>query len=391
MQGFQIWPLRYDKRSFEDSNIDNVFNTCPENGIMAQTNSNGIMDGEEIDFQCKDSRMPSLENDELFYDCTDGGNLSPRSVREFLRKPGAPTELPSNDNCTGGGRPMCGLCTKLRIPPRDLSPSSSSPGDDEVDHTSSDLLSSSDDSGVPHWDATPPTSPRSPGSDDVTVTSPLATPKRRKTSLRSPNSAPDTPRRKSVRFADALGLDLETVKLILENETAPDYPNMALGASKQEGNEVTILPRYLSIVFQQPGGQSDFISRVYSQNVCLENVVVSDFTVLGTIKVRNITFNKSVKVRYSCDGWRTFGDVPGSYVRGSCDGPMDRFSFGLSAPRELPVLGAIEFAICYTAGDQEYWDNNYGHNYRLECNAQAQTLASGGAGEEVLKFWTHFL
>lgn len=330
----------------------------------------------------RSTSQETLTSDEEFFDCTDFGNLSPSSFKEFLRKAGAPTTLPSSDDASSSQEcsvgESCGLCSKLKIPPRDQSAFDGASGFLSPD----DSLSC--ESGSPLGSVTPQSSPCSPE-----VTSPShsgnSTPRRRKTSLKNPN-APETPRRKSVRFADALGLDLETVRHILETESSPDYPSLAFGASQQDGSTVTLLPRYLSLSFQQPGGQHDFISRVHTQNVCLENAVVSDFTILGTVKVKNITYHKSVKIRYSCDEWRTFGDVPASYVHGSCDGPMDRFSFGLSAPRELPVGGSVEFCVCYKAGNQEFWDNNYGHNYRLECSAQVETLT-----DDCQKFWTHFL
>ncbi len=325
-------------------------------------------------------------SDEEYFDCTDWGNLSPSSFKEFLRKAGAPTHLPNNEEgnsqeCSIGE--ACGICTKLKIPSRNR-------GDNSSCDSGAGFLSPEDslscESGSPLGSVTP----QSPTSPEVVspANSGSSTPRRRKPSLKSAN-APETPRRKSVRFADALGLDLETVRHILENETAsPDYPSIAFGASQTspDGNSVTLLPRYLSLNFQQPGGQHDFISRVYKQNVCLENAVVSDFTILGTVKVRNLTYHKLVKIRYSCDGWRTFGDVPASYVHGSCDGPMDRFSFGLSAPRELDVGSSMEFCVCYRAGNEEFWDNNYGHNYVIECTAQVESLT-----DDCQKFWTHFL
>ncbi|XP_072013407.1 protein phosphatase 1 regulatory subunit 3E-like [Amphiura filiformis] len=350
------------------------------NGTMQRPDdiANDIGD-DAVDIPKRSTSQETLSDDEYF-DCPDWANLSPSSFKEFLRKAGAPKELPNNESsseeCSIGE--SCGLCSKLKIPPRDTSAC--------MNNSASGFLSPEDslscESGSPLGSVTPqsPTSPVVSPADSGS-----STPRRRKPSLKSPN-APDTPRRKSVRFADALGLDLETVKHILENETSPDYPSIAFGASSQDGNSVTLLPRYLALNFQQPGGQHDFITRVHKHHVCLENAVVSDFTILGTVKVRNITYHKSVKIRYSCDGWRTFGDVPASYVHGSCDGPMDRFSFGLSAPRELDVGGTMEFCVCYKAGNTEYWDNNFGHNYVIECSAQVETLT-----DDCQKFWTHFL
>ena len=215
----------------------------------------------------------------------------------------------------------------------------------------------------------------------------------RKSSIKDSSKTPETPGRKSVRFADALGLDLEVVRNILESESPPDYPSMALAAcsavftdDETGGNTVTILPRYLSMSFVQPGGQSDFLNRVYKQLVCLENAVVSDFTVLGTIKVRNISYQKTVKIRYSADRWKTFGDIPALYVLNSCDGPTDRYSFGLSAPRDMNVGDRLEFCICYKVNNnQEFWDSNFGQNYSLLCHAHGDAV-----DDENKALWTLF-
>ena len=245
--------------------------------------------------------------------------------------------------------------------------------------------------------------PRSPGGKFITNStwSGCASPPHghrltRKSSLKSPstaasspaNSAPDTPR-KSVRFADSLGLDLEIVRLILEHETTGDVPkDMVFLASKRDGDspQVAVLPRYLSADFQQPSALLDFRTILEKQKVCLENAVAYDFTIIGTIKVRNITYEKVVKIRYSFDGWRTFGDAPASYVRGSCDGPTDRFSFGLPVPKDLPTGGAVEFCVCYTGGGRDYWDNRFGKNYRMECMTQADESTAGET-----HFWNHFV
>ncbi|XP_022092009.1 glycogen-binding subunit 76A-like [Acanthaster planci] len=218
---------------------------------------------------------------------------------------------------------------------------------------------------------------------------------RRKSSIKDVTKTPETPGGKSVRFADALGLDLETVRDILESESPPDYPSMAaaacavaVGLDGASGSPAlqAIQPRYLSMSFVQPGGQPDFVTRVNQQSVCLENAVLSDFTVLGTIKVQNLSYHKIVKVRYSADGWNSFGDIPASYVQNSCDGPTDRFSFGLTAPRDMAVGDRLEFCICYTAGNQDYWDNNFGKNYALVCHSQGDIIDS-----ENTFLWTHFL
>lgn len=187
----------------------------------------------------------------------------------------------------------------------------------------------------------------------------------RKSSLRKrPHTPPGNPSRKSVRFADALGLDLETVKHILEMDSCPSSPMPVLLDSPLHGSQTN--SKSVHMCFEQPGGRPDFLQRVCQQNICLENVMVSDMTVIGTIKVRNLDFCKEVRVRYSWDNWTTHANIMARYVAGSCDGPTDRFSFGFTIPRRYVGVGdKVFFAVFYKVAGQEYWDNNNGYNYML--------------------------
>lgn len=210
---------------------------------------------------------------------------------------------------------------------------------------------------------TSPTSPTSPGSGNEVD----GEGRPRKSSMRDsnrPKSPPGTPCRKSVRFADALGLDLETVKTILRTESPPDLPRLNVYVDEEKQ---TISAKALSLCFQQPGGQANFLRRLYDQTVCLENVVVHEVTLIGTIKVRNLGFEKDVRIRHSSDNWNTYIDSMAMYVAGSCDGPTDRFSFGLSGPRSMTPGNILSFAIYYKVNGKIYWDNNGGQNYALVC------------------------
>ena len=284
------------------------------------------------------------------------------------------------------------------LPPIDIACCSSYNAIENDDHSAASASSGNGNSVIDGLQDGDPISPNSTvSSQSITSPTGITSPDAgiiggRKSSIRGYTKTPETPGRKSVRFADALGLDLEVVRNILESESPPDYPSMAMAAcsavlsdSDDTVGTVTILPRFLSMSFVQPGGQSDFLTRVYKQNICLENAVVSDFTVLGTIKVRNICYNKSVKIRYSADGWKTFGDIPALYVLNSCDGPTDRYSFGLSAPRDMSVGDRLEFCICFKADSQEYWDNNFDQNYSLLCHSHSEAVE-----DENKALWTLF-
>lgn len=67
-----------------------------------------------------------------------------------------------------------------------------------------------------------------------------------------------------------------------------------------------------TITFRQPASDYlNFRQKLDSQNVSLENVIIkeNDAMVVGTVKVKNISFQKEVIVRSSWDNWKTEQDT----------------------------------------------------------------------------------
>jgi len=105
----------------------------------------------------------------------------------------------------------------------------------------------------------------------------LPPPRRRSSSLRRAKSpgSPTDGRKKAVHFADALGLELRSVKHIVDKNAAPVVPATALRdmrrgmeeAHKMEGT------RYVCACFTQPGDASDFLQHVNSNAVVLQRYV----------------------------------------------------------------------------------------------------------------------
>lgn len=225
----------------------------------------------------------------------------------------------------------------------------------------------------------------------------------RSTSLKTGKTPPGTPRgKKIVRFADVLGLDLESVRHIVDD--GPYMPPLAAfkGLKLDEDDKQWLfgqrgiqtnqsVPRTirtgpspcrpnLRIMFGQPSSDpGPFMERVRSFKICLENCLVTGpsgpsdmFTITNIVRVLNIGFEKSVMLRYTTNEWLTWTDVLASYVPNSCDGFSDKFSvtFHLavnSNGHQAMMPGQrLLFALKYRAnGDQEYWDNNMGLNYPL--------------------------
>jgi hypothetical protein len=288
-----------------------------------------------------------------------------------------PTDFPENptDTCTSSSSEC--LYTSTLIRPSKLT----------VEHP---IILVKDDA-LEHQETTQ-TSDKKRNEDDEDDDPNRSTPRvRRCSSLKTGKTPPGTPgRKKIVRFADVLGLDLADVRTFLDE--IPKVPRSAYedlqcaelsDTAASSLREITLsdvlVPecmsgttksdRCLIPLFQQPGGQPDFIDRVRDNFVCLENAAVTDtvsYSISGTVRVRNLDFHKSVHVRYTLDGWKTFADLQAIYVPNSCDGFSDKFSFILYA-HTVQVGQRLEFAIRFQCRGGQYWDNNRAANYAFQC------------------------
>jgi len=205
---------------------------------------------------------------------------------------------------------------------------------------------------------------------------------RRSSSLKCGKTPPGTPgRKKIVRFADVLGLDLADVKTFMDE--VPTVPKSAYSDLHLQPDTDAFSPasrstpvpqtrKVLVPLFQQPFLTPNFMDRVIANNVCLESASVSDmnlFAITGVVRVRNMDFHKSVYVRYSINGWRNYSDLQARYIPNSCDGFSDKFSFVLYA-HTLTVGQKLEFAVRYHTAGTQFWDSNGGVNYGFECVQQ---------------------
>ena len=134
---------------------------------------------------------------------------------------------------------------------------------------------------------------------------------------------------------------------------------------------------------RQPTSSPDFIRTLQRHLVKLENVLIKEeMSIYGTIRVRNIGYEKHVTVRYSSDDWKASHDISAEYVMQSCDGPTDRFCFTISINEDYPVGSRVQFAVRFQASGGDFWDNNAGKNYSAICEEIKRSPASSRlAGE----------
>ncbi|XP_069845851.1 protein phosphatase 1 regulatory subunit 3D [Dipodomys merriami] len=197
-----------------------------------------------------------------------------------------------------------------------------------------------------------------------------------------------------VRFADALGLELAQVRVF----SAGDDPAVPLhvlsrlavdSELRRRRADPPFTLRCLVPDFPPPVEAADFGERLGRQLVCLERVSCSDLGVSGTVRVRNVAFEKQVSVRYTFSGWRRAHEAAARW-RGPAGAPgtEDVFAFGFPVPPFLLELGAhVHFALRYRVAGAEYWDNNDRRDYSLTCREHRLQLPRGECEES----WIHFI
>ena len=116
-----------------------------------------------------------------------------------------------------------------------------------------------------------------------------------------------------------------------------------------------------------------------AQPVRVERVFLSadNKTLIGSVAVANLAFNKWVVARFTLDYWKTTSEVVAEFnndIRAPkhTDG-HDRFNFNI----KLADLANLEaktmfFCVKYCVNGQEYWDNNNSTNYQIDFRKKAK-------------------
>ncbi|XP_068098443.1 protein phosphatase 1 regulatory subunit 3E [Hyperolius riggenbachi] len=244
------------------------------------------------------------------------------------------------------------------------------------------------------------------------------TPRRRSRSaptLRVPREerhrSPET--RKRVRFADALGLELESVRHFRRDDV-PCIPQHVtfrlqkellkqLGGSCRSKEDVSWCEarHVISPSWTVEGGtwekqtweRSAWDQETWDQRVCLQSMRCESCFLWGSIRVLDLAYEKRVIVRYSQDEWLSYQDTHALYAARLCHGGAghpgtDLFTFRLPLPtQDQPQPSSLQFAICYQVEDEEFWDNNKGRNYSLKLAQAAQASRT----QDSENGWIHFI
>jgi len=229
---------------------------------------------------------------------------------------------------------------------------------------------------------------------------------KRKSLLRSETlTTQDPPSKKTVKFSDDHGLPLVTVQEFerfdyfeslreeLFERSMPDLKLMAIHDPQSPSSSPSSSsivkpptpphshkqgpapPKYVCDFPIPSSNYALFTDKVKKNKVSLENILVSDNRVAGTVRVRNYVFEKSVYVRYTTDHWRTSPEVRCKYVdhgpdrTDACtdgtDASTDTFTFDLTVPSPIQPDQQIQFCVRFEAQNEHHWDNNEGENYSI--------------------------
>ena len=77
--------------------------------------------------------------------------------------------------------------------------------------------------------------------------------------------------------------------------------------------------------------------------------------------LQNYAYNKSVFVRYTTDGWKSYNDKALNYSKTNANG-TETWTTDLNLAN-YSNASDFQYAICYRVYGTEYWANNFGKNY----------------------------
>lgn len=195
-------------------------------------------------------------------------------------------------------------------------------------------------------------------------------------------------RNKHVVFADSCGLSLTAVREFSDKEGPSDLdllPSLQdLGSMTEDGYSCTVSTccpgTRLELGFPQPSADFQaFRAKLAQSMVTLESCSVSEQALHGTVRVKNVGYQKDVRVRITFDSWRSYRDEACVYLPKRFGGPQtDIFQFDVALPKVLDAKRNVEFCLFYLPGghSEPFWDNNNGENYRIRVSVSSHLCST---------------
>jgi len=203
--------------------------------------------------------------------------------------------------------------------------------------------------------------------------------------------------KKTVRFADSIGLELTQVQYIRSSTDDDDSielsfvkSNIYLSktsnyqlkpwsfdvalTSKQIPNIRT--PKRFFCLYHQPNFEHPdiYLHEVRKSHIKLEHADIFFKSSLngeqyldGTLWVTNDNYWKNITVKYTFNSWLNIYEYKAQHICHSNDfRNIDQFEFSIDIPDDI---NRIDFILRYCVNGQEHWDNNEGKNYTLETES----------------------
>ncbi|XP_051542656.1 protein phosphatase 1 regulatory subunit 3D-like [Myxocyprinus asiaticus] len=188
--------------------------------------------------------------------------------------------------------------------------------------------------------------------------------------------------RKRVKFADALGLNLASVRHFSTNED-PQIPAQVLSRLKSfslnhdrdfmddlcVNLKTNLTQERLVPAFKMPVDSGDLETRLTRCCVALESVTVTQFDVRGIVRAMSTSNRREVGVRYTFNDWLSSVDAQAILMPTEHKTHGERFSFTVYTPPFLDPSASVHFAVYMKDDNCEFWDNNDGLNYSLKYSS----------------------
>ncbi|CAL8367737.1 unnamed protein product [Gadus morhua 'NCC'] len=188
--------------------------------------------------------------------------------------------------------------------------------------------------------------------------------------------------KKRVVFADSQGHALTAVHVFSDRGAGAAEDLMFQMSDLETVTVETKEPAGRGLELDFPPPAADYLAlraRLRRDGVCLESVALQRCVLSGTVRVRNLGFNKAVVLRLTLDGWASHQDTPCTFINSLYGGPdSDTFAFALDLPAAAGGgdRGQVQFCVCFRVEGQEFWDNNDGRNYGLRPSGREEERGS---------------
>ena len=125
-------------------------------------------------------------------------------------------------------------------------------------------------------------------------------------------------------------------------------------------------------------------SNIHMLQLSSLNLSTDRRSLVGTVTVANVSFEKYVAARFSFDCWQTISEVAAEYKHTqSSMGGYDQFQFAIEIPDQADLqTKTLLLCVRYRVNGQEHWDNNSGKDFHVNFTRRTSGKGRSAAGED---------